>query len=70
MVREIGDLTLRELLVFDYRLLYRVREDRVIIQAFSTAPVTFRNGGASKHRNCEPRRLTAAAPVGGRARIV
>ena len=34
VVREIGDSTLRELLVFDYRLLYRVREDRVVIQAF------------------------------------
>ena len=34
VVREIGESTLRELLVYDYRLLYRVREDRVIIRAF------------------------------------
>jgi len=34
VVREIGESTLRELLVFDYRLLYRVREDRVVIRAF------------------------------------
>lgn len=34
VVPEIGELTLRELFVFDYRLLYRVREDRVVIQAF------------------------------------
>jgi toxin ParE1/3/4 len=34
MVREIGESTLRELLVYDYRLLYRVREDRVVIRAF------------------------------------
>jgi len=34
VVREIGDSTLRELPVFDYRLLYRVREDRVVIRAF------------------------------------
>ena len=34
VVREIGESTLRELLVYDYRLLYRVREDRVVIRAF------------------------------------
>jgi plasmid stabilization system protein ParE len=34
VVREIGEPTLRELLVYDYRLLYRVREDRVVIRAF------------------------------------
>ena len=34
VVREIGDSTLRELLVYDYRLLYMVREDRVVIRAF------------------------------------
>jgi plasmid stabilization system protein ParE len=34
VVKEIGDPALRELLVYDYRMLYRVREDRVIIRAF------------------------------------
>lgn len=34
VVPEIGELTLRELFVFDYRLLYRVREDRVVVRAF------------------------------------
>ena len=34
VVREIGDPTLRELAVYKYRLLYRVREDRVVIRAF------------------------------------
>lgn len=34
MVREIGEATLRELLVYDYRMLYRVHEDRVVIRAF------------------------------------
>lgn len=34
MVREVGDSTLRELLVYDYRMLYRVYEDRVVIHAF------------------------------------
>ena len=34
IVPEIGEATLRELFVYDYRLLYRVREDRVIIRAF------------------------------------
>ena len=34
VVREIGDVTLRELAVYDYRLLYRVVEDRVVIRAF------------------------------------
>ena len=34
IVREIGESTLRELSVYDYRLLYRVREDRVVIRAF------------------------------------
>jgi len=34
VVREIGESTLRELLVYDYRLLYRVRDDRVVIRAF------------------------------------
>ena len=34
VVREIGDPTLRELSVHKYRLLYRVREDRVVIRAF------------------------------------
>lgn len=34
MVPEVGESTLRELFVSDYRLLYRVREDRVVIRAF------------------------------------
>jgi toxin ParE1/3/4 len=34
VVPEIGEPTLRELFVYEYRLLYRVREDRVVIQAF------------------------------------
>jgi plasmid stabilization system protein ParE len=34
MVPEIGDPPLRQLLVYDYRLLYRVLEDRVVIRAF------------------------------------
>ena len=34
IVPEIGDSTLRELFVYDYRLLYRVRVDRVVISAF------------------------------------
>ncbi len=33
-VREAGDPCLRELPVYKYRLLYRVREDRVVIRAF------------------------------------
>ena len=34
MVREIGDPALRELAVYKYRLLYRIREDQVVIRAF------------------------------------
>ena len=34
IVPEIGESTLRELFVYDYRLLYRVRDDRVVIRAF------------------------------------
>lgn len=34
VVREVGESTLRELLVYDYRMLYRVREDRVVVRAF------------------------------------
>jgi toxin ParE1/3/4 len=34
VVPEIGELTLRELFVYEYRLLYRVRETRVVIRAF------------------------------------
>ena len=34
MVPEIGDQAVRELFVFDYRLLYRVYPDRVVIHAF------------------------------------
>lgn len=34
MVREVGDSALRELLVYDYRMLYKVYEDRVVIRAF------------------------------------
>lgn len=34
MVPEVGEPTLRELFVYDYRLLYRIHGDRVVIQAF------------------------------------
>jgi plasmid stabilization system protein ParE len=34
VVPEVGDSMVRELFVYDYRLLYRVREDRVVIRAF------------------------------------
>lgn len=34
VVPELGESSLRELFVYEYRLLYRVREDRVIIRAF------------------------------------
>jgi toxin ParE1/3/4 len=34
VVPEVGDVTLRELFVYRYRLLYRVRHERVIIVAF------------------------------------
>lgn len=34
VVPEIGESTLRELFVYEYRLLYRVQEDRVVIRAF------------------------------------
>lgn len=34
VVPEIGDSTLREVFVYDYRLLYRVGEDRVVVRAF------------------------------------
>lgn len=34
IVPEIGDPTLREVFVYDYRLLYRVGEDHVVIRAF------------------------------------
>ena len=34
VVQEIGDPTLRELAVYKCRLLYRVREDQVVIRAF------------------------------------
>lgn len=34
MVPEIGDASLRELFVYDYRLLYRVDEEHVVIRAF------------------------------------
>ena len=34
VVPEIGESALRELFVYEYRLLYRVREDRVVIRAF------------------------------------
>jgi toxin ParE1/3/4 len=41
VVREVNDPTLRELLVFDYRLLYRIREDEVVIRAFLHAARDF-----------------------------
>jgi toxin ParE1/3/4 len=34
IVPEIGDSNLRQLLVYDYRLIYRVHEDRIGIRAF------------------------------------
>ena len=34
IVPEIGESTLRELFVFQYRLLYRVHDNRVVIRAF------------------------------------
>lgn len=34
VVPELGESTLREVFVYEYRLLYRVHEDRVIIRAF------------------------------------
>lgn len=34
VVKKVGDPTLRELSVYDDRLLYRVREDSVVIRAF------------------------------------
>lgn len=34
VVPEVGDTTLRELFVYDYRLVYRVYDDRVVIRAF------------------------------------
>lgn len=34
VVPEIGDVALREVFVYQYRLLYRVRDDRVVIVAF------------------------------------
>jgi toxin ParE1/3/4 len=34
IVREVNDPSLRELLVYDYRLLYRVLEDEVVVRAF------------------------------------
>ena len=34
VVPEIGDVTLREMFVYRYRLLYRVRDERVVIVAF------------------------------------
>jgi plasmid stabilization system protein ParE len=34
VVPEVGDSTLRELFVYDYRILYRIYEDRIVIRAF------------------------------------
>ena len=34
MVPEVGDASLRELFVYDYRLLYHVHDGRVVIRAF------------------------------------
>jgi plasmid stabilization system protein ParE len=34
IVPELADPQLRELFVFDYRLLYRVYDDRVVVRAF------------------------------------
>lgn len=34
VVPELGDSTIRELLVYDYRLLYQIRDDSVVIVGF------------------------------------
>jgi plasmid stabilization system protein ParE len=34
VVGEVGEPTLRELFVYDYRMVYRVHDDRVVIRAF------------------------------------
>jgi hypothetical protein len=34
VLREVGDPSLRELLVYDYRMIYRVRQHAVVIRAF------------------------------------
>lgn len=34
IVPEVGESTLRELFVYDYRLLYQVYQDQVVIRAF------------------------------------
>lgn len=34
VVEEVGEPTLRELFVYDYRMVYRVHDDRVVIRAF------------------------------------
>jgi toxin ParE1/3/4 len=41
IVREVNDPSLRELFVFDYRLLYRVGDDEVVIRAFVHAARDF-----------------------------
>lgn len=52
VVREIGDPTLRELPVYDYRLLYRVRDDRIVVRAFLHGARDF-----SKWRREQPSQL-------------
>lgn len=49
-VPEVGDPALRELFVFDYRLLYRVYDDRVVIRAFLHGARDF----AKWHREEDP----------------
>ena len=34
VVKEVGESTLREVSIYKYRLLYRIREDTVVIRAF------------------------------------
>ena len=43
VVPEVGDPALRQLLVFDYRLIYRVHPDRVVIRAFLHGARDFSN---------------------------
>lgn len=43
VVPEVGDVTLRELFVYRYRLLYRVRDERVVIVAFRHRARDFEN---------------------------
>lgn len=52
IVPEVGDSNVRELFVFAYRLIYRVHDDRVVIQAFLHGARDF-----SKWRRKQPSEL-------------